>query len=556
VKHSRDCRSSCAMVAHRIPFEGPAAQLPAKQIVGSKAHYLMRMAGRGLAVPPAFVISTETCRDYMVRGAAALDGLKELLQRELAHLATVAGRGFGDARRPLLLSVRSGAAVSIPGLMETVPNIGLDPATLRGLVRVTGNPRLAQDCRRRLVQQYGEVVHGMAAARFEERLKAVLSQRGATEVGELDTAGLEGLAKLFEDEFETATGEAFPDDPLVQLRSAIEAVLRSWSSDRAMSYRKLNSIPDDLGTAVTVQAMVFGNLGPTSGSGVGFTRNPANGNDELYVDFLLNAQGEDIVAGRHRASGLEELARRAPAAHRDLIEAKDVLEREFRDMQDFEFTVENGRLQLLQTRAGKRTPLAALRIAHDMVAKKIISRGEGLATLAGFALDDIEETGLQTSPHRSPVATGTPASVGVAVGAAAFDPDRALQMGRSGKAVILLRRTAETEDIEALAKVAGLVTAEGARTSHAAVVARQLGKPCIVACSGLSIDPSGRRATLGSEQAAEGDLISIDASSGLVFKGELEIVRTRPTELIAEIRSWRKAAPAVNRGNKPKRSAA
>jgi pyruvate,orthophosphate dikinase len=543
----------CAFVAHRIPFEGPSALLPAKEIVGSKAHYLMRMAGRGLVVPPAFVIPTEASRDYMAHGAAALKGLDELLVRELAHLGMVAGRGFGDARRPLLLSVRSGAAVSMPGMMETVLNIGLDPPTLRGLVRMTGNPRLAQDCRRRLVQQYGEVVHVIAPARFEERLKAVLSERAAKEVGELDTTGFEQLAKAFEEVFETQTGQAFPEDPLVQLRSATEAVLRSWSSDRAVSYRKLNFIPDDLGTAVTVQAMVFGNLGPTSGSGVGFTRNPANGNDELYVDFLANAQGEDVVAGRHRASGLDELAHRAPPAHRALIEAKDVLEREFHDMQDFEFTVENGRLYLLQARAGKRTPLTALRIARDMVAKKIMSPTEGLATLAGLELDDIEETGWQASPGLTPIATGTPASIGVAVGAVAFDPERALQMARSCKAVILLRQTAETEDIEALARVTGLVAAEGARTSHAAVVARQLGKPCIVACSGLCIDLSGRRATLGSEQIAEGDRISIDASSGLVFKGELKIARRRPTELIAEIRSWQ-AAPAGNRGRNLKRS--
>jgi pyruvate,orthophosphate dikinase len=271
--------------------------------------------------------------------------------------------------------------------------------------------------------------------------------------------------------------------------------------------------------------------------------------------FLANAQGEDVVAGRHRASGLDELARRAPAAHRALIEAKDVLKREFHEMQDFEFTVEKGRLQLLQTRTGKRTPLAALRIAHDMVTKKIISPREGLLTLAGFDLDDIEETRLQTSPSLASIATGTPASVGVAAGAAAFDPDRALQMAHSGKAVILLRPTAETEDIEALARVAGLVTAEGARTSHAAVVARQLGKPCIVACSGLSIDLSGRRATLGSgQQVAEGELLSIDASSGLVFKGELEIMRTRPTELINEISGWRASALAGNHESKVKRS--
>jgi pyruvate,orthophosphate dikinase len=542
-------------VAYRIPFDGPPAELPAKDVVGSKAHCLMRMARCGLPVPPAFVLSAQTCRDFMAHGAAALAGLDDLLVAELSHLGNVMGRGFGDIRRPLLLSVRSGAAVSMPGMMETVLNVGLNPATRRGLVRMTGNPRLAQDCRRRLVQQYGEVVRAIAPARFEAPARAILEERAAREIGDLDTAGLERLAEAFEQVYEAETGEPFPADLLVQIRGAVEAVLRSWSSERAASYRKLNGISDDLGTAVTIQGMVYGNLGPTSGSGVGFTRNPADGSNALYVDFLANAQGEDVVAGRHRAAGLDELERRAPTAHKALVQARSALEREFGDMQDFEFTVEDGRLFLLQARSGKRTPLAALRIARDMVADGTISPTEGWAALAHIDLDAIEETALQTGTGVAPIAVGVPAGVGVAVGMVAFDQERAVQLGRSNGSAILVRQTADTGDIAALAQAAGLVTAEGARTSHAAVVARQLGKPCIVACGGLVIAPSGREAMIGAARIAEGDSISIDAATGQVFSGRLDIVRRRPTDLIPEVRRWHTHAATGKQGRKLKRFA-
>jgi pyruvate,orthophosphate dikinase len=398
------------------------------------------------------------------------------------------------------------------------------------------------------------VVRAIAPARFDAPARAILEERAAREIGDLDTAGLERLAEAFEQVYEAETGEPFPADLLVQIRGAVEAVLRSWSSERAASYRKLNGIPDDLGTAVTIQGMVYGNLGPTSGSGVGFTRSPADGSNALYVDFLANAQGEDVVAGRHRAGGLDELERRAPAAHRKLVEARGALEREFGDMQDFEFTVEDGRLFLLQARSGKRTPLAALRIARDMVAHGTISPAEGWAALAHIDLDAIEETRLQTGAGVAPIAVGTPAGVGVAVGAAEFDQERALQLGCSSGSIILVRQTADTADIAALAQAAGIVTVEGARTSHAAVVARQLGKPCIVACSGLVIDPSGRQATIGSAQIAEGDPISIDATTGQIFKGSLDIVRRSPLGLIAEARSWQMHAVAGKRGGRSKRS--
>lgn len=533
---------------YRIPFDGPAKELPDKELVGSKAHNLMRIARCGLPVPPGFVFPTQVCRDYLKHGAAALDGIDEILTRELDHLGSLTGRTFGDARRPLLVSVLSGAAISMPGMMETVLNIGLTAETLRGLVRMTGNPRLARDCRRRLVQQYGEVVHGIAPACFEGRVRTLLDARALTDMDDFDTDGLKELAAAFEQEFETRTGKIFPSDPLAQLKAAIEAVLRSWSSDRARIYRKLNGIPDDLGTATTVQAMVFGNLGPNSGSGVGFTRSPANGENELYVDYLANAQGEDVVAGRRRTSGLDELMRRTPEAYQALVGARDILEREFNDMQDFEFTVEEGRLIFLQSRTGKRTGLAALRIARDMVREKLIRSAEALARLDGIRLDEIEVTKLVPSAGMTPAAKGTPAGIGVAVGVVAFDPLRVAPLKRAGKTVILVRESAEAGDVAALADAAALVTIGGARTSHAAVVARQLEKPCIVACRGFSIDPCGRRGALGGEPIMEGDAVSLDGSTGEIFRGEIAVVRNRPIELLGEIQRWtRKGIPPKTR---------
>jgi len=539
---------------YRIPFDGSPAKIPGKDVAGSKAHNLMRMASSGLPVPPGFVISTDYYRRFVTDGEAALDGLWPAMAQELEWLGALTGRHFGDAKKPLLVSVRSGAAVSMPGMMETVLNVGLNAAAQSGIVRLTGNPWLAQDCRRRLIQQFGEVVHGIPAARFDEKVAEIISAAGAQSIEELATSDLKSLSAAFEKVYETEVGKSFPDDVVAQLRATVEAVLVSWSSERARSYRRLNNIPDTLGTAVTIQTMVFGNIGPTSGAGVGFTRNPATGSNELYVDFLANAQGEDVVAGRQCVSGLNELERRAPDACRALIAAKDALEREFRDMQDFEFTVQEGRLQLLQARAGKRTPLAALRIARDLVSENIVSPSEALALLESVDLDEIEETGFELPAGSTPIATGTSAGLGVAVGMAIFDPDRVVEASRGKHAVILVRPTAETADVAGLSAAAGLISAYGARTSHAAVVARQLGKPCIVACSGLSVDPSGRHAIIGSERIAEGDPISMDATTGHVFKGKFEIVHRRPSELIAEIRSWQTACAPIKRAESLKRS--
>jgi pyruvate, orthophosphate dikinase len=528
-----------ASAVYRIPFDGDAGEIPTKETVGSKAHNLMRLAAGGLPVPPGFVLGTDICRDYLRQGAAALTGLGEVLDRELRELGARTGRRFGDAKRPLLVSVRSGAAVSMPGMMETVLNVGLNATTLRALTRMTGNPRLGQDCRCRLIQQYGEVVHAIPPARFDAQRDALIAAHGASEVGELDTRSLAAMGEAFDGAFEEATGERFPTDPLIQLHAAIEAVFRSWASARAQSYRKLNGIPDDLGTAATIQAMVFGNLGLASGSGVGFTRNPADGANAIYVDYLANAQGEDVVAGRRRAMDVSELARRAPEAYRVLGEARRTLEREFRDMEDFEFTVEDGRLFLLQTRTGKRTPLAALRIAHDLAEEGIISRSEALARIAGVDLDAIETVRLNLAGGQAAFAHGTAASAGVATGAAVFDPERVAAMKERGHAVVLVRESAETGDIAALSQAAALIAAEGARTSHAAVVARELGKVCIVGCERLAIDPSGQRAHFGDETVAEGDILTVDGATGDIYRGAVDVVRERPTALLAAMAAWR-----------------
>lgn len=543
--------------SHEIVIYGipPAeSELPGKDVVGSKAHNLMRMARCGLPVPSGFVLSTDLCRRFQTHPDHALDGLDAAVGPALVALEKATGRKFGAPRRPLLLSVRSGAAISMPGMMETVLNIGLSREAVSGLVRMTGNPRLAYDCRRRLIQQYGEVVLGIRKQHFEQRMAQVLAVARARDVAELASADLKHLATEFEAVIEAETGKPFPEDPQHQLRAAIAAVLRSWSSERAKVYRHMNGIPESLGTAVTVQAMVFGNIGPDSGAGVGFTRNPADGRNDLYVDFAANAQGEDVVAGRHRASGLDELAKRAPAAYRDLVAAKDRLEHEFRDMQDFEFTVENGQLHLLQARSGKRTPLAAVRIATDLVAEGRLTPSEAVSLLQGVDLEAAEESVLQLPSGAEPLVTGTTASIGVAQGAVCFDPARLSSLSKGATGVVLVRQAAETEDVAALAQAAALITVEGARTSHAAVVARQLAKPCVVGCRNLSIDPGGRHALFGAEQLDEGTVITVDANEGRIYLGRYDVTKRRPAELIGTVEAWRAVADDKTPDKKPARS--
>lgn len=537
---SRRSPAPAKLDVHRIPYDGAAVELPTKEMVGAKAYNLMRMARRGLTVPPGFVLGTAVCQAYLERGPEALSDLDEILKRELEVLGVRVNRRFGDPRRPLLVSVRSGAPVSMPGMMETVLNIGLNGSTLRGLLRLTGNPRLAADCRRRLVEQYANVVHGVDPTTFDAILAAKLDHEHLTQVEDLDSSALTELAANYEETFQTVAGLPFPSSPADQLRGAVEAVLKSWMGKRAQSYRKLNGISDSIGTATIVQMMVFGNAGPDSGSGVGFTRDPSDGSNALYVDYLTNAQGEDVVAGRRNALGITDLENRAPEAYRELLAARASLEQEFGDMQDFEFTVEGGSLYMLQARSGKRTPLAALRIARDLVEEKIIEPEAALQLIKKIDLNTIQATELAPPPGAEPMARGVPTSAGVAVGAVVFDTSRVDEVKKQGRPIILVREHTETNDIEALSRAEALVTGSGARTSHAAVVARQLGKACLVGCHDLKIDASGRRGFFGAVTINEGDLITVDGTSGVIYRGEIPVKTVKPQALIETIMQWQR----------------
>lgn len=511
--------------------------------MGSKAYGLMRLARLGLDVPPAFVIGTDICRSYLSHGKLP-DGTRELLARGLRELESATGRSFGGARRPLFVSVRSGAPVSMPGMMETVLNIGLSEQTVRGFLRMTGNPRQVQDSYRRLVRDFTEVVREADAAPFDALADARVEEEQLSSARDLDSHALAAIAQESLSLSLALTGEPFPQDPMEQLVAAVEAVFRSWMSDKAERYRKLNGIDANMGTAVTVQAMVFGNMGATSGAGVGFTRDPATGENRPYLDFLFNAQGEDVVSGRHAVHDTERLPQRLPAVADELMRMKDILETEFHDMQDFEFTVEDGRLYLLQTRNGKRMPWAALRMAIDMVQEGVISPAEALKRLDGIALDKLERLRFAGSGDVSPLAQAVPASIGTAVGHIVFDPKRAAKFAAEGRPAILVRDDISTGDIEGIAAADGVLTAAGGRTSHAAVVARQLGKVCLVGCSALRILPEKGLCSIGGQEFREGDQLTLDGDMGRVFAGALSVVRERPEAALAEVERWRAESEA------------
>ena len=509
--------------------------------VGFKAFNLQRMARLGVAVPPGFVIGTGWCGRLSIPGTGGDGQLPRMVEAGLAQLEATSGLAFGHARRPLLVSVRSGAARSMPGMMDTVLNVGLCDATVRGLMRLHGNPRLAWDSYRRLVQGFGEVVEHIPTAVFDAALRAEADLVGAASAGELDFRALRGVTQRFLEAFEEASGRPFPQSPTVQLEQAVRAVFRSWWSDRARFYRAANAIPDAPGTAVTVQQMVYGNGGGFSGAGVGFTRDPATGDARLYLDFASCSQGEDVVAGRSLVSDRHEFERRMPEAHAAVYATASLLEREFRDAQEFEFTIQDGHPFFLQTRSAKRTPLAALRIAADMLDEGLITVAEAWDRVRDVDPASLEELRVVEPAGAIPVASAVSASVGVAAGRAVFDPARAVALAADGQPVILVREDLSTSDIAALQCSAGVLTARGSRTSHAAVVARQLGKVCLVACERLVIQPSGNRATLGDRVVQEGDVLCLDSATGTVYAGQPRLARSTPEALIERREAWRNA---------------
>lgn len=514
------------------------------ETVGNKAANLIRMAAASLLVPPGFVLPTNLCRAFLENHGRLPAGTLELIHRGVRELELATGQSFGGNRLPLLVSVRSGAAISMPGMLDTVLNVGLCDRTVSALVRATGNPRHAWDSYRRLVQSYAEVVCGVSAKPFDRVLDEHLRSESVPAVAELDVAALKSVSTAFLDLYATTTGSPFPQDPTEQLTGAIEAVFRSWRSSRAVEYRRLNQLDDSAGTAVTVQTMVFGNMGGTSGSGVGFTRNPATGENELYLDFLWNAQGEDVVSGRCAVQGAVGLREATPQLFNQLREAVGRLESLFHDAQDFEFTVQEGQLYLLQTRNAKRTPLAALRIACDQVKEGLIDESTGLNRLAGYDLSTISMVRVVASPGAREVGRGAPASTGVAVGEAVFDLRRAVEWAAAGRSVILIRADISTDDIAGLAAANGILTARGGRTSHAAVVARQLNKVCVVGCRQLQIDANSRGCHIGDAFIAEGDTLSLDGHTGQVFVGTLEVMREVPAAEIAEVARWKASLAA------------
>jgi len=516
---------------------GPSASaLGSAEVMGFKAFNLARMAQLGIAVPAAFVLGTRYCREFLADDGRLAEQTRAQIRSCTRHLEEVTGLGLGSPRRPLLLSVRSGAPVSMPGMLDTVLNVGLCDNTLPGVLRLTGNPRLAWDSYRRLVQSFAEVVHGAGPEPFAAAAREELRRSGTERLDRLDFRSLRSLTTRFLDVYADAVGDPFPQSPADQLDDAVGAVFGSWNSERAVAYRRANRIPDDLGTAVTAQRMVFGNSGGNSGAGVAFTRDPATGENSLYLDFAFNAQGEDVVSGRTALEHDHDLALRLPGVYRELVALKEQLEREFRDAQEFEFTVQDGRLFLLQTRAAKRTALAALRIAVEQLEAGLLSPAEVLRNLAGIDLAGIEVAHVAGSGGDTPLARGTAASIGVASGRIAMMPGRAVELARDGRPVLLVRDDITTSDIVAIHAAAGILTARGGRTSHAAVVARQLGKACIVGCADLRIDPGERSCSLAGRTLHEGDFLCLDANTGAVFAGEPRITRERPTELIERLR--------------------
>ncbi len=516
-----------------------SSPLVTSEIAGSKAAQLWRMAQLGLPVPPAFVLPTNLCAAVNAGGRDARAVVQHYLDKGVAWLEEITGRRFGDSRAPLLVSVRSGAAASMPGMLETILDVGLNDETVRGLIRMSGNPRLAFDSFRRFIQGYAEVVAHVPGVGFEKRLGEMMRREGVTNETQLDPEALERLTSEFREFALRASGHAIPNDPSEQLNCAAIAVYRSWESGRAKEYRRLNQLEGLKGTAVTVQAMVFGNSGGKSGAGVAFSRNTATGSKELYVDFLFDAQGEDVVSGRRTPGHAERLAARLPEVAKELAGGIKHIEAEIRDAQDVEFTVEDGRLYFLQTRSAKRTPLAALRIAVDMVHEGLIDVDSALERLGKL---DAENLSIARFAEPAPsIATAISAAPGVANGRVAFDSLHAKELAAAGVPVILVRPETSTEDVEGFAVAVGILTAVGGRTAHAAVVARQLGKVCLVGCRALVIDEKNHTAILGGANIREGDWLSLDGDRGEISLGQRAIVTEEPLELV-EIARWRPSA--------------
>src|SRR5881397_1058906 len=498
-----------------------------RDLLGGKGAGAAEMTRAGMPVPPGFTITTEACRAYYSAGGKFPKGLWEQVLPALKVLERKAGKKFGNPKDPLLVSVRSGAKFSMPGMMDTVLNLGLNEQTSAGLALLTRDERFALDARRRFIQMFGKTVKGIDGEKFEHALQEAKRKAGVKTDPELRPERLRSLVARFLAIYKEETGREFPSDPVEQLREAIDAVFKSWNTDRAKTYRRMERIPDDLGTAVNVQMMVFGNMGETSGTGVAFTRNPITGTRELYGDYLANAQGEDVVAGVRDTEPISALKRRLPKVYAEFEGYARKLEKHYRDVQDLEFTIERGTLYMLQTRAAKRTGEAAVKIAVDMVAERLITKKEAVTRVEPRQLEQLLFPRVDPAAKLHPLAKGVPASPGAATGGAVFDADTAAEWGKQGKAVILVRVETNPNDVHGMVEAKGILTQTGGTASHAALVARGMGRPCVVGASSIDVDVRQRKFSANGTTINEGDQITIDGTTGEVYVGNVPTLEAR-----------------------------
>jgi pyruvate,orthophosphate dikinase len=521
-----------------------------RDLLGGKGANLAEMSNLGLPVPPGFTITTEVCTYYYDHGRSYPAELKGEVEKALAYVGRLTGRGFGDAQKPLLVSVRSGSRASMPGMMDTVLNLGLNDATVEALAKAAGDARFAYDSYRRFITMYSNVVLGVEHHHFEEALDAYKERKGFSLDTDLAAEDWKSLIGRYKQIVEKELNKPFPQDPHEQLWGAIGAVFGSWMNSRAIKYRELNQIPASWGTAVNVQAMVFGNMGETSATGVAFTRNPSTGERELYGEFLINAQGEDVVAGIRTPQDITERARKAsesdkpsmeramPEAYAELVRIYGILEKHYRDMQDMEFTVEKGKLWMLQTRNGKRTARAALRIAVDLASEGLISQDEAIGRVDPAALDQLLHPTIDPKAERKIVATGLPASPGAASGEIVFNSEDAEAARKAGHKVILVRIETSPEDIHGMHAAEGILTTRGGMTSHAAVVARGMGKPCVSGAGSIRVDYAKQTMTVAGTELRKGEVITIDGSSGQVLRGEIAMLEPELSGEFATLMGW------------------
>jgi len=508
-----------------------------KNLLGGKGANLHEMTNLGIPVPPGFTISTEACVHYFKTGRYP-EGLKQQVEEAVRRLEELTGKKFGSTENPLLVSVRSGARVSMPGMMDTILNLGLNDDAVKGLAKRTGDERFAYDSYRRFIQMFGEIVMGIPHRVFEELLDKKKKGKGVNLDYELDADALKELVEEYKAKVRELTGKEFPQNPQEQLWMAIEAVFKSWNNKRAIEYRKLHRIPDDWGTAVNVQTMVFGNMGFDSATGVAFTRDPSTGEKVLYGEYLPNAQGEDVVAGIRTPKPISELEKEMPEAYKQLVEIFDRLEKHYRDMMDLEFTIEKGKVYLLQTRVGKRSARAEVKIAVDMVKESLITKEEAIMRVDPKRVEQLLHPMVDPKAPKNVIAKGLPASPGAASGKVIFDSEEAAELSEKGERIILVRDETSPEDIKGMARSKGILTSRGGMTSHAAVVARGIGKPCVVGAEEIEVDYEKEEFRVGDVTVKKGDIITIDGSTGDVMIGEVPTIDPEFFPEFSELLEW------------------